>query len=162
MRRLVRAGALVLALATGAACVGGDDDDGAPARLPGLELAALDDGDPALTLGDLRGPAVVNLWATWCAPCRKELPAFQEVAASRDDVRFIGVNSQETGDAREFLDELGITYEQYVDERGELAEAIGAVGLPVTLLLDADGTIATQHLGPMSADDLEEALAAVD
>ena len=127
-----------------------------------MELAALDDGGPALALADVRGPAVVNLWATWCAPCREELPAFQEVAAARPDVRFLGVNSQETGAAREYLDELGITYEQFVDQRGELAEALGAVGLPVTVVIDADGTIATEHLGPMSVGDLEDALAAVD
>ncbi len=157
MKRLALAGLLLLA-----ACGSSGDGDGAARRLPAMELAALDAGEPALALADLRGPAVVNLWATWCAPCRAELPAFQQVAAARPDVRFVGVNSQETGDARDYLDELGITYEQFVDQRGELAEALGAVGLPVTVVIDADGTIATEHLGPMSAGDLEDALAAVD
>jgi thiol-disulfide isomerase/thioredoxin len=155
VKRLALAGLVVLA-----ACgSGGGDSDGEPRRLPAMELAALDTGEPALALGDLRGPAVVNLWATWCAPCREELPAFQEVAAARPDVRFVGVNSQETGAAREYLDELGITYEQVVDRRGELAEALGAVGLPVTVVIDGAGAITTEHLGPMSAADLEEALA---
>ena len=99
------------------------------------------------------------MWATWCVPCRQELPAFQEVATSRADVRFIGVNSVETGDARGFLDSLGITYEQYVDDEGRLAEELGAAGLPVTVVVDADGSVVTAHLGPMSVDDLEDALA---
>jgi len=150
--------ALVVATLALAACAGSGDD--ATAGLPDLELAALDDGAPAIDLGDVRGPAVVNLWATWCTPCREELPAFQQVAASRDDVRFIGVNSQETGDARAFLDELGVTYEQFVDGRGDLAIELGAAALPVTVVIDADGVIATEHLGPMSAEDLERAIAA--
>jgi thiol-disulfide isomerase/thioredoxin len=140
-----------------AAC-GDDGGSESAGSLPDLELPALDAGGPTLDVGALTGPAVVNLWATWCAPCRAELPAFQEVAAARDDVRFIGVNSTETGDARVFLDELGVTYEQYVDDRGELAEELGAAALPVTVVVDADGSIVTEHLGPMSVADLEHAL----
>ena len=156
MRRLALAGALLAVVACG------DGDESAPRRLPAMELAALDPGGASLALGDLRGPAVVNLWATWCRPCREELPAFQEVATARDDVRFVGVNSQETGDARDYLDELGVTYEQFVDERGELAEGVGAVGLPVTIVVDRDGVIALEHLGPMSAADLDQALAGIE
>ena len=141
------------------ACGGSDGTDGV--RLPDLELPALDAGSAALDVGSLRGPAVVNVWATWCVPCRQELPAFEEVARSRPDVRFVGVNSVETGDAREFLDGLGITYEQFVDDRGRLAEEIGAVGLPATVVVDADGDVATAHVGPMSVEDLEAALAEV-
>ena len=154
MRRL----ALLAAAAVTLVACSGDDDGGDRAGLPDMTLDALDgDGSP-LHLRAMTGPAVLNLWATWCAPCREELPAFQEVSASRDDVRFIGVNSKETGAARKFLDELGVTYEQYVDARGDLAEALGAAALPVTLVVDVDGTIATEHLGPMSVADLEDAL----
>jgi thiol-disulfide isomerase/thioredoxin len=147
------------ALVVVGACSGSGGSDGrSDRRLPDLELRALDAGGAALAVGELRGPAVVNLWATWCAPCLEELPAFQQVAAERPDVRFIGVNSQETGDARDFLDELGVTYDQFVDDRGRLAEELGAAALPVTVVVAADGTIATEHLGPMSAGDLDAAL----
>jgi thiol-disulfide isomerase/thioredoxin len=141
------------------ACTGGGESAGV--TLPDLELPALGGDGAPLDVGGLRGPAVINVWATWCAPCRKELPAFQEVSASSPEVRFIGVNSVETGDARPFLDGLGITYEQYVDDAGQLAEELGAAALPVTVVVDADGSVVTAHLGPMSVDDLEGALAAV-
>jgi thiol-disulfide isomerase/thioredoxin len=145
----------VAALVLGA-CGGGD---GAASRgLPDLELRGLDGDGTTLDVGELRGPAVVNLWATWCKPCREELPAFQQVAAERTDVRFIGVNSQETGDARAYLDELGVTYDQFADDRGMLAEELGAASLPVTVVVDADGTVTAEHLGPMSVDDLRAAI----
>lgn len=147
---------MIAAMLVVAACSGGNG--ASTRRLPDVELLALDAGGAPLDVGAVRGPAVVNLWATWCQPCREELPAFQEVAMARDEVRFIGVNTQETGDAREFLDELGVTYEQYVDDRGELAEALGVAALPVTIVIDAEGAISTEHLGPMSVDDLEDAL----
>ena len=152
---------LVAALVLTACRDGSGDGATSPDRLPALTLAALDARGQPLALADLHGPAVVNLWATWCQPCLEELPAFQQVADARPDVRFIGVNTSERGDARTFLDELGVRYEQYVDARGELAEALGAAGLPVTVVVDADGDLATQRLGPMDVDDLGEALAAV-
>lgn len=147
----------VAALVVLGACTGGDGE--AARRLPDLELRGLEVDTSTLDLGELRGPAVINLWATWCRPCREELPAFQQVAADRADVRFIGVNSQETADARAYLDELGVTYDQFVDDRGQLAEELGAAALPVTVVIAADGAITTEHLGPMSVDDLEAALA---
>ena len=156
---MTRLAALAVAALSLVACSG--DDDGGGADLPDVALDPLPPAEQPLELGAVTGPAVVNLWATWCGPCREELPAFQEVSAAQPDVRFIGINSQETGAARDFLDELGVTYEQYVDEDGHVAEALGAAALPVTVVIDAEGTIATHHLGPMSVADLEDALADV-
>ena len=140
-----------------AACSGGGGGGGD--ELPDVTLTALHDGAPALDVGALRGPAVVNLWATWCQPCRKELPAFQEVSTARPDVRFVGVDiAEDATKARDFLTELGITFDQYLDDRGQLSEALGTAVLPVTIVVDADGKVATEHVGPMSVDDLEHAL----
>ena len=145
--------ALVLAVA---ACGGG----GARSSLPDVTLPSLHEGAAPLDTGALKGPAVVNLWATWCQPCRKELPAFQEVSAARPDVRFVGVDiAEDAGKARDFLADLGITFDQFLDDRGELTDALGTAVLPVTLVVDADGTVATEHVGPMSVGDLEQALA---
>ena len=155
MRPTAALGALAVVVA---ACGGGGGDS--RATLPDLTLPALHDGAPALDVGALRGPAVVNLWATWCQPCRKELPAFQEVSAARPDVRFVGVDiAEDPGKARDFLADLGITFDQFLDDRGELTDALGTAVLPVTLVVDADGTVATEHVGPMSVGDLEQALA---
>ncbi len=155
----MRPAAAIGALAVVVAACGGGSGGGGDA-LPDVSLAALHDGAPALDVGALRGPAVVNLWATWCQPCRKELPAFQEVSAARPDVRFVGVDiAEDAAKARDFLAELGITFDQYLDDRGRLTEALGTAVLPVTIVVDADGKVATEHVGPMSVDDLEHALA---
>ena len=155
MRPAAALGALAVVVAS---CGGGSSGGGDP--LPDVTLASLDDGAPALDVGALRGPAVVNLWATWCQPCRKELPAFQEVSTARPDVRFVGVDiAEDPGKARDFLADLGITFDQYLDDRGELTDALGTAVLPVTIVVDADGKVATEHIGPMSVADLEQALA---
>jgi cytochrome c biogenesis protein CcmG, thiol:disulfide interchange protein DsbE len=145
--------ALTLAVA---GCGGGG---GGREALPDVTLVALRDGEAALNVGALRGPAVINLWATWCAPCRTELPDFQEVSTARPDVRFIGVDiAEDAAKARDFLTELGITFDQYLDDRGELTDALGTAVLPVTLVVDADGKVAAEHIGPMSVDDLQRAI----
>jgi cytochrome c biogenesis protein CcmG, thiol:disulfide interchange protein DsbE len=155
MRPAVAIGALAV---VAAACGGGSGGGGD--ALPDVSLVSLQDGAPALDVGALRGPAVVNLWATWCQPCRKELPAFQEVSTARPDVRFVGVDiAEDAAKARDFLAELGITFDQYLDDRSRLSEALGTAVLPVTIVVDADGKVATEHVGPMSVDDLEHALA---
>ncbi len=157
MRRAALGG--LLALSGALTACGGDEADAQ--RVPALELSALDGGEP-LDLAELRGPAVINLWATWCEPCRRELPAFQAASADHIGVRFLGVDiGEDPRDARAFLDELGVTFEQYADEEGELSDRLGVAALPVTLVLDADGDIAERHLGPMSRAELDDALADV-
>lgn len=152
------AGAALLLVAVAGGCGGADDPRGA---LPDVTVRSLHDGAPPLAIGALRGPAVVNLWATWCAPCRKELPAFQEVSAARRDVRFIGVDiGEDASTARDYLAGLGITFDQYLDDRGQFSDALGTAVLPVTLIVDRTGKIATEHVGPMSTDELQRVLAA--
>jgi thiol-disulfide isomerase/thioredoxin len=149
------AGLAALLLAT-TACGGGGGDGRA---LPAVTLPSLSEGEPALDVGSLHGPAVVNLWATWCQPCRKELPAFQQVSAARPDVRFVGVDiSEDAAKARDFLADLGVTFDQYLDDRGDLTDALGTAVLPVTLVVDADGKVAAEHIGPMSVADLQRAI----
>ncbi len=149
--------ALTVATLSLAACGGGGDGD---AGLPALELPTLD-GSGTLRLDELEGPAVVNLWATWCAPCRRELPDFDAVAAeTAGEVRFIGVNvSDRAADASAFIEELGIGFEQYLDLDGALSAELGTATLPVTLVLDADGAIQVEHLGPLDQQGLRDAIA---
>ena len=152
-----RAAPLVALLLGVAACGGGDD--GADQALPDVTLPPLQGDGPPLELAGLSGPAVVNLWATWCAPCRRELPAFQEVSEQRTDVSFVGVDiGEDPGAAQAFLDELGVTFPQYADEEAELTDALGTAALPVTLIVGDDGRISTTHIGPLSVDDLHAAL----
>jgi thiol-disulfide isomerase/thioredoxin len=162
MRASVRlaapAAGVVLGLTTVVACGSGDGDGdqagGDP--VPEAELTSLGDGD-ALVLEDLaEGPAVVNLWATWCVPCRQEMPAFDEVAGAveGDEVRIVGVNIGDDPDAaRDFVDELDVEFPQYLDEDGGLHAELGATGMPSTAFLD-DGRVVDLHTGVLTAEEL--------
>ena len=132
--------------------VGGDD--GLPAlRLPCLvpgEDVALDD------LGDR--PVLVNLWASWCAPCREEMPLLQ-AAYERDGDRvgFLGVNTEDSPSAAAaLLADSGVSYAHVVDRDRDLLNGLAAPGLPVTLAVAADGRIIDRQIGQMSAARLDE------
>ena len=85
MRRVGRLTVVLAAVLV--ACGGGESAD----RLPDVEVAPLVGGD-TIQLSDIDGPAVINLWATWCAPCRAEIPDFESVHQERgDEVRFVGI-----------------------------------------------------------------------
>ena len=94
-------------------------------------------------------PIVVNLWATWCAPCLAEMPDLQAFHQQRgDEVRVLGLNitdSPTRSDAR--VEELGITYLLGRDPEGVFVEALGAVGLPVTAFITKQGHLALVHQG---------------
>lgn len=131
--------------------------------LPDLDLSCLT-SRRQINLRDLSGrPVLVNLWATWCGPCREEMPRLQ-AAYERfgDRVAFVGVDTQDYPDAAgEFLEEVGVTYPQLADPDGELLGFTRVPGLPVTLLLDADGVIVNRHIGGLDESDIEELIGEV-
>ena len=105
--------------------------------------------------------AVLNFWGSWCAPCRVETPAFQEVYADvRDDgVQFLGLNVKETDEqfALAFVDSFGIEFPSLYDPRGEVALAFRdypANAIPSTIVLDAQGRVAAVYTGEVSQEDL--------
>jgi cytochrome c biogenesis protein CcmG, thiol:disulfide interchange protein DsbE len=129
--------------------------------LPERRLEGFADG-PEIDLTAYRGsPLVVNFWASWCAPCVKEMPDFQEVAEQAGDrVGFLGINVQDAPrNAEAFADELGITYDLARDPAGELYNEVRAVGMPTTLFVDADGQVVWRHTGLLDAQDLRETIA---
>lgn len=114
--------------------------------LPGLDTAALE-GEVAL----------VNVWASWCAPCRQEHPLLMELA--RDErISIAGLNYKDGPDnARRFLTELGNPYAQIgADRNGRAAIDWGVYGVPETFLVGRDGTILYKHIGPLSPRDVQE------
>lgn len=136
---------------------GSDDGDAAPDApdLPdqSFELA---DGSTA-TIADFVGrPLVVNFFASWCPPCRAEMPDFEEVhAAVRDDVTFLGFAVQDRGGAAEALvDETGVTYEWANDPDGTLFTEFGGFSMPTTVYISADGEILERDSGAISRSDL--------
>jgi cytochrome c biogenesis protein CcmG, thiol:disulfide interchange protein DsbE len=129
---------------------------GSPAPLAALHAQAgalLDGGKPAVQarLRALRGrPVVVNAWASWCPPCRQELPLFAGAAARfGKQVAFLGLDvNDETGAARRFLDQHPVSYPSYFDDGGHAAAWLGHfVGLPTTVFLDRAGRVVATHAG---------------
>lgn len=120
--------------------------------LPAVSLACLGPGGP-VTLSDLRGtPLVLNLWASWCPPCRAELPALADFAEqSAGDVVVLGIDeADDPTAAAELWAELGVPFPSLADPDAATRPGIGWSGLPVTLFVAPDGTIAGRHVGPIT------------
>lgn len=124
-------------------------------RLPALRLPCLSGGD-TVALEQLAGPAVVNLWASWCRPCRDELPVLQRYADRADGrVHVVGVVTEDTRTrAVSFARDAGITFPALHDVDGRLLAGIPAVGLPVTLFVDAGGRISYLHNAQLDEESL--------
>lgn len=138
---------------------------GAPAPLAALHAQAnelLPGARPALDrrLAKLKGhAAVVNVWASWCGPCRTEMPVFQRVALDRGrEVAFLGVNLKDNRSAAQrFLKTVPLSYPSYEDPDGQIYNAYALAGAPSTIFYDAAGRKAFTHQGPYaSTADLED------
>lgn len=115
-----------------------------------------------LRLDDLRGQAVLlNFWATWCEPCRVEMPILQAIAARHsNNVRVVAVNLGETPDAvRAWADDLGLTFDLALDQSGRIAALYRLRGQPSTYVLSPAGTITHIYYGPATESALLAALA---
>lgn len=100
-------------------------------------------------LVDLGRPAVVNVWASWCLPCRSEAPLLDQAHAEYGDrIAFIGVDVQDsqTG-AREFLAEFGLDFDHFFDRDRSIPNHYGAFGTPVTLFFAPNGDLVQLHNG---------------
>ena len=126
--------------------------------LPPLTLGGLGSG-PDVALDRLTGrPALVNLWATWCLPCREEMRLLQDAFERYGDQgRFLGVDTQDrSGAAASFVTDLQIEYPHVLDPDGALLSERGVRGLPVTLGLDEEGRIAARVVGQLDARELQQ------
>ena len=145
-------GLIVLEVATSG---GGDDGPAAP-PLPAAVLVP-----PKVTVESLRGkPAVVNFWASWCEPCREEAPHLKRFhERNRGRVAVVGVSyTDNLRGARGFIRRYGWTFPNLSDPEGLAGSEYGLVGLPVTVILDADGRIAAQLRGPQTEAKLDAAV----
>ncbi len=129
-------------------------------RLPDVVTRCLD-GSADVSVAALTGtPMVINLWATWCGPCRQEAPYLAEVSAGAGPgVRFLGVDvaDPDAEAAMEFAAASGWHYPQVADPDRRLTAELGIAGLPQTLIVGSDGTILARHAGPIgSADELRD------
>jgi len=157
---------------TGCAEGGSDGPPRVGDALPEFTAVLLDEdgmeGD-SVSLASYRGaPVLVNLWATWCPPCRAEMPYLETVAQeyAADGLRIVGISTDQRGaldQVRDVVAERGVTYDILLDPRARSTDLFGAFGLPVTFLADAEGRITWMRLGPLAEGDpaFERALADV-
>lgn len=138
-------------------------DDRLPSTLigrsvPEFNLPPIEGRQVGLSSADLRGHvSIVNVWASWCVPCRVEMPLLVELAKA-GTVPIYGINYKDGArEALAFLAELGDPYTQIgADANGRVAIDWGVYGLPETFVVDAEGRIAFKHVGPFDRRSLEE------
>jgi cytochrome c biogenesis protein CcmG/thiol:disulfide interchange protein DsbE len=130
---------------------------------PAFTLERLD-GKGELALESLRGKTVVlNFWASWCGPCRDEMPLLQQGSKrwQARNVVFVGVDIDDLrSDARSFLERFGVTYPNVYDGKSSTVGRYGVTGVPETYFIDPQGRIRYRIAGPVEdADDLDEGIA---
>ncbi|TAM58630.1 TlpA family protein disulfide reductase [bacterium] len=154
-----RMGLIALATAVLAGCGGGGK--GAPSAGPGalvgapvasFTVARLGGGEEGV--GDLRGKVVlVNLWASWCPPCRQEMPDLERFSrdAGKDGIDVVGINEGESAQtAAAFAKKAGVTFPILLDLQQRYGAAFGALGLPTSVFVRRDGTVAEAIDGPLT------------
>jgi cytochrome c biogenesis protein CcmG/thiol:disulfide interchange protein DsbE len=123
-------------------------------------LELLDGG--TLNLSDLRGKVVlVDFWASWCPPCRQEAQTLTQVYQEYADqpVEFVGVDIWDRQeDALAYINEYNVPYPNGIDERGTILIDYGVTGIPEKFIIDQNGVLRQQLVGPTSADTLRETL----
>lgn len=159
MRRFGRRTSVLVAAVLLSACAG-SESGGRPRvgePMPAYQAVTLQ-GD-TVDLQSLHGtPFLLNLWATWCTPCREETPFLESLYRQRSaqGLRIVGV-SMDTGDAltqiRGFLKEYGVTYTILRDPRMKALDQFEIPGLPATFLVDRDGILRWTRVGPVDAKD---------
>ncbi|MGO2880878.1 MAG: prolipoprotein diacylglyceryl transferase family protein [Halomonas sp.] len=132
------------------------------ASIPSTPLTTLQHGEVTLpaVLSEAGRPMVVNLWASWCPPCRREMPVFEQAQQERDDVTFVFVNQgEDLSTVNAFLQQESLTLDNvYLDQNNALGHDVGAMAMPTTLYYNADGTLVDTHFGELSRATLDRSL----
>jgi cytochrome c biogenesis protein CcmG, thiol:disulfide interchange protein DsbE len=132
---------------------------------PDFSLETLDGG--RLSLSELKGhPVLVNFWASWCKPCRTEMPeivgAYQQRLGTGLEVVAVNLTDQEKKkDVGRFVEELQMQVRVLLDVKGKVRERYRLVGLPTSIFIDRAGIVRVIHPGPMSREALDRGLAEI-
>lgn len=125
---------------------------------PAFELPPLYEGEPGLSTADMTAPGVklVNVWASWCVPCRAEHPMIQRLTDMGLTVHGLNYKDTEEG-AKKFLAELGNPFARIgADRSGRVGIDWGVYGVPETFVVDGEGRIVYKHIGPIQGSDIEK------
>ncbi len=132
--------------------------------VPDFELPGLDDARPGLASSDLKQGTVtlVNLFGSWCLPCRVEAPQLERLAEAGIVVHAIAIRDDQAG-VQQFLTQYGDPFTRIgMDPRGRMQIEMGASGVPETFLIDGSGIIRRQWIGEIRAGQVDEIIAAVE
>lgn len=167
MRRLIALALCVAAAATvvaGCGSAGLGEGEAPPPTIaakdrdpaPSFSVPALD-GDGRVSLSGGRGrPVVVNFWASWCEPCKRETPEVVAFAHEHPEIDVIGLaTTDRISDARAFARSHRIPYALGVDRKGDVGHRYGIAGLPTTIVVDCDGRVFVSWSGPITRADLD-------
>lgn len=128
--------------------------------LPNIAACTLD-GASATLDASAGKPIVLNLWATWCPPCRREMPVFEDAAQRYPGIDFVLLNQgEDAATIREFLDGQGLTLHEHIllDPHSQAMPATNTRGLPTTLFFDANGRLVDSHMGELTRASLADTL----
>lgn len=167
-RRAFLAGLAFVLLLLGACThqgLGAGDPTGDPSP---LQLPSSPEALPAVNIDSYRAllstlhgtPVIVNIWASWCAPCQDEAPLLSAAATANPGVQFIGVDIQDSKDgAIGFIRRFSLPYPSLFDPSADIRNELGFLGQPDTLFYDADGHLQSQVSGPIDQQTLDREIA---
>jgi thiol-disulfide isomerase/thioredoxin len=116
------------------------------------------DGKSTIDIGQIKGPALVNVWGSWCGPCKDEMPIFVDFYSKyKEKVSLIGISVEEADlqDARDFVKLYGMSWPNLNDPDGSTRGTLG-MGVPITLFIDAQGSVAYRKIGVVTTiEELE-------
>lgn len=127
-------------------------------KAPDFSLQTLDGEN--VKLSDYEGKKVVlNFWATWCKPCREEMPDLQTIySENNEEIVILAVNMDAHNDVKGFTDSYAVTFPVLLDVEDKVSRIYQVISLPTTYFIDEKGDIAQKHLGQITYEQLEEVL----
>lgn len=127
-------------------------------KAPDFSLQTLDGEN--VKLSDYEGKKVVlNFWATWCKPCREEMPDLQTIySENNEEIVILAVNMDAHNDVKGFTDSYAVTFPVLLDVEDKVSKIYRVISLPTTYFIDEKGDIAQKHLGQITYEQLEEVL----